>query len=170
MATWNDTDAPIAYLITFRTYGTWLHGDARGAIDKKHNNFGGPRADSNIILEQQNAMALKSEPFVMNASSRQAVEAAIREVCEFRAWKLYAAHVGVNHVHAVTSAHASSDKVLLDLKAYSTRRLRNEGFWTFDHSPWVDKGSKRKLWNEDHIYYACEYVINGQGGDLPIFD
>ncbi len=170
MGTWNDADAPIAYLITFRTYGTWLHGDVRGAIDKQHNNFGGPRADSNIILEQQNAGALKSEPFVMSTPARSAVDAAIREVCEFRDWKLYAAHVGMNHVHAVTSAHAPSDKVLLDLKAYSTRKLRSEGLWTFDHSPWVDKGSKRKLWNDDHIYHACEYVINGQGGDLPIFD
>ena len=23
---WNDTDMPLAYLITFRCYGTWLHG------------------------------------------------------------------------------------------------------------------------------------------------
>src|SRR6185369_556860 len=29
---WNDTDIPLAYLITFRSYGTWLHGDDRGSI------------------------------------------------------------------------------------------------------------------------------------------
>ena len=28
---WNDTDTPLAYLITFRSYGTWLHGDERGS-------------------------------------------------------------------------------------------------------------------------------------------
>jgi hypothetical protein len=31
---WNDTDIPLAYLITFRCYGTWLHGDKRGSIDR----------------------------------------------------------------------------------------------------------------------------------------
>src|SRR5438093_13756827 len=30
---WNDTDLPLGYLITFRCYGTWLHGDERGSID-----------------------------------------------------------------------------------------------------------------------------------------
>ena len=33
---------PLAYLITFRTYGTWLHGDARGSVDREHNVFGTP--------------------------------------------------------------------------------------------------------------------------------
>lgn len=25
--TWDDNTFPLAYLVTFRTYGTWLHGD-----------------------------------------------------------------------------------------------------------------------------------------------
>ncbi|MDQ3490280.1 MAG: hypothetical protein M3449_04330 [Acidobacteriota bacterium] len=39
MTTWNDTDIPLAFLTTFRTYGTWLHGDKRGSIDRFHNVF-----------------------------------------------------------------------------------------------------------------------------------
>jgi hypothetical protein len=31
---WNDTDLPLGYLITFRCYGSWLHGDKRGSIDR----------------------------------------------------------------------------------------------------------------------------------------
>ena len=170
MGKWNDTDTPIAYLITFRTYGTWLPGDERGTINKEHNKYGGPRARPNIILEQQSASLLKSKSFMMNAGARQAVDAAIREVCIHRKLKLYALNVRTNHVHAVTSAQISSDKILLDLKAYSTRRLRRNWLWKYDHSPWVDKGSKRNLWNEDHIYHAADYVVNGQGGDLPMFD
>jgi hypothetical protein len=33
-------DRPIAYFITFTTYGTWLHGDERGSVDKGHNRVG----------------------------------------------------------------------------------------------------------------------------------
>ena len=27
MNTWDDNEYPLTYLITFRTYGTWLHGE-----------------------------------------------------------------------------------------------------------------------------------------------
>jgi hypothetical protein len=28
---------PLAYLITLRTFGTWLHGDERGSVSRKRN-------------------------------------------------------------------------------------------------------------------------------------
>jgi hypothetical protein len=34
---WNNTNLPLAYLITFRCYGTWLHGDERGSVDRFRN-------------------------------------------------------------------------------------------------------------------------------------
>jgi len=33
-----DRTWPLAYLITFRCYGTWLHGEERGSIDRKNYN------------------------------------------------------------------------------------------------------------------------------------
>ncbi len=170
MGKWNDTDEPIAYLITFRTYGTWLAGDERGSIDKYHNKYGGARA---VESPERNAIhntRLKSPPFLLNAASRKLVEEAIREVCLFRNWILTALNVRTNHVHVVVSGDAPSGKMLNDFKAYSTRKLRDGSQWKFDHSPWVDKGSKRNLWTEAHIGTASEYVINGQGGPLPDFD
>ena len=32
---------PMGYLITFNTYGTWLHGDARGSVDRHGKNIPG---------------------------------------------------------------------------------------------------------------------------------
>ena len=26
-----------SYFLTFTTYGTWLHGDTRGSVDREHN-------------------------------------------------------------------------------------------------------------------------------------
>ena len=45
---WNDTDIALAYLITFRSYGTWLHGDDRGSIDRFHNRYKSPYIPPNI--------------------------------------------------------------------------------------------------------------------------
>jgi hypothetical protein len=28
---------PLAYFITFTTYGTWLHGNGAGSVDPAHN-------------------------------------------------------------------------------------------------------------------------------------
>jgi REP element-mobilizing transposase RayT len=170
MGKWNDTDAPVAYLITFRTYGTWLAGDERGSIDKYSNKFGGPRAVTSRAREGVQAKRLKSPAFFLNAGRRKLVEDAIREVCEFRNWPLIALNVRTNHAHVVVSAVAASEKMLNDLKAYSTRKLRDGKEWMFDHSPWVDKGSRRYLWTERHVELARNYVVSGQGGELPEFD
>ena len=35
-------DRPLAYFSTFTTYGTWLHGDERGSVDREHNQVGTP--------------------------------------------------------------------------------------------------------------------------------
>ncbi|MGQ0542423.1 MAG: transposase [Blastocatellia bacterium] len=170
MEKWNDTDEPIAYLITFRTYGTWLHGDSRGSIDKYHNKFGEPRSVVSQEREVVHQSRLKSPPFLLNAQGRKIVEDAIREVAHFRQWPLIALNVRTNHAHVVIGASAPSGKMLGDLKAYSTRQLRERNIWEFEHSLWVDKGSRRYLWTEEHVSSAVEYVVNGQGGPLPDLD
>jgi hypothetical protein len=34
--------SPLAYFITFSTYGAWLHGRGVGSVDKLHNEVGTP--------------------------------------------------------------------------------------------------------------------------------
>ena len=36
------TDGILAYFSTFRTYGTWLHGDDRGSTDRSHSDWDTP--------------------------------------------------------------------------------------------------------------------------------
>jgi REP element-mobilizing transposase RayT len=167
---WNDTNEPIAYLITFRTYGTWLHGDERGSIDKFHNRYEAPRTVASREREDIHRERLKSPPFLLDAKSRSLVEKSIHEVCEFRKWSLLGLAVRTNHVHCVNAATIGSGTMLNDFKAYSTRRPRENGCWKHNHSPWVDKGSRRMLWTEEHVAKAVEYVLNGQGESLPEFD
>jgi len=168
---WNDTDSPLAYFITFRCYGTWLHGDERSSVDRFHNKYGAPRIPPNETWRSYNEGHLKCEPVILNAEQRRSVEEAIREVCKVRRWSLHAVSARTNHVHAVVAIGAAKpDRALNDFKAYSTRRMRKNGCWQLDVSPWVDKGSKRYLWNERSVALAADYVVNGQGDELPEFD
>jgi len=168
---WNDTDLPLGYLITFRCYGTWLHGDERGSIDRFHNQYKKPYLPRSDRRRDLSTGKLKSDPDTLDAGQRQSVDGAIREVCAYRNWFLHALHVRTNHVHVVVSIGAEKpERAVNAFKAYATRRMKHDGNWQAQHSPWADKGSKRYLWNERSLTLAIDYVINGQGGDLPDLD
>ncbi len=75
-----------------------------------------------------------------------------------------------NHVHTVVSASQKKPELVLNAFKANATRLRQDGLWPHSFSPWADKGSKRRLWNEQSVARAIDYVVNGQGDDLPDFD
>ena len=168
---WNDTDIPLAYLITFRCYGTWLHGDERGSVNRFRNEYNSSRLPNEKNWAKTNTARLKGEIVTLDALKRSCVEKAIRECCDFRQWHLRAINVRTNHVHLVVSIGMKKPEIALNaFKANATRQMREDDCWKSERTPWAAKGSKRSLWNERSIELAIDYVINGQGDDLPDFD
>jgi REP element-mobilizing transposase RayT len=158
---------PLAYLITFRTYGTWLHGDARGSMDREHNAYGTPRLSPNENRRHAEALQLRSALIILNMPQRKAVESAVREVCRWRGYRLLALNARTNHVHSVISAGCKPEPILDALKAYATRKLRRMGLIGATITPWVRHGSTRYLWKERHVEKAMDYVLYGQGTIRP---
>ena len=168
---WNDTDTPLAYFISFRTYATWLHGDKRVSIDRFHNRYRSPYMPPNAKWQKYNEQRLKAKPLILRATQRKSIKVAIRETCDIRNWLLQAINARTNHIHTVVSASNKTPGLVLNaFKANATRQLRQDGLWPYSFSPWADKGSKRRLWNEQSVARAIDYVLNGQGDDLPDFD
>jgi REP element-mobilizing transposase RayT len=167
---WNDTDTPLAYLISFRTYGTWLHGDERGSTNRFRNNYGDPHVSANKGWHRYNRKRLKTDPFFLGPRERGSVDQAIRETCRIRKWHLQALNVRTNHVHTVVTANNKPGRVLNAFKANATRQLRQDQLWCHLFSPWADKGSEIRLWNERSVATAIAYVVDGQGEDLSNFD
>jgi REP element-mobilizing transposase RayT len=165
-----DRSTPLAYLITIRTYGTWLHGDERGSMDRrKYNRFGDPKiepSELNIARDRQ----MMEAPFLLDANARRNVEAAIREVCKVREYVVYAVNIRTNHGHLVVIASDKPEPMMNAFKSYATRRLRSENLIGENAKVWARHGSTRYLWTEQHIDSAVEYVVNGQGDELPTFD
>ena len=158
---------PLAYLITFRSYGTWLHGDERGSVDRFHNRFGTPRIPYNRNWKKYNRLTLRLSPVRLRSRQRKLVKEAIRETCKLRGWGFWATNVRTNHVHTVVSAPCKPERVLAAFKANATRKLREAGCWRSSRSPWVEKGSKRYLWTEPDVINAVAYVEYDQGEPLP---
>jgi REP element-mobilizing transposase RayT len=150
----------MTYLITFRCYGTWLHGDARGSVDYFQNQFNEPLVDPDVRLEQRRRGMQKSHQVTLNAAQRRCVENAIRDVAQYRGWRILALGILSNHVHVVvaTDENTKPEKVLIDSKAWSTRRLREQELVTPKSQLKAEHGSTRYLWNEASVMAAINYV------------
>lgn len=162
---------PLGYFISFRCHGTWLHGDKRGSVNRRSfNAFGTPKMPPNANLEKSDRSQLKNTHVLLDAKRRSVVEVAIREVCAFRGIGLVTVNVRTNHVHLVVLTNRRPEPVMNSFKAYATRSLREKGLIGPQEKVWSRHGSTRYLWTEEHIASAVEYVVNGQGGELPRFD
>ena len=128
---------PLAYFITFTTYGTWLPGDERGSVSRRRNDPGTPVLQPSIMRRTMAVSKMKHEPMTLRAAERGLVEDTIREVCEHRGWFVQAVNVRTNHVHLLVSAHVSGEKIMNDVKAWSTRRLRECALIAPDREVWT---------------------------------
>jgi REP element-mobilizing transposase RayT len=167
----DDNEFPLAYLITIRCYGTWLHGDERLTVDRHGLNiYGTPRRAANSKLEGLMRQSMKVEAVLLNESRRLVVKEAISEVCDYRGYVLKAINVRTNHAHAVVSAQSKPEPIVDAFKSYSTRKLREAGLVGNDVRPWARGRSRRYLWKPHHVSRAIDYVLYGQGDILPDFD
>ena len=166
MRDFDDNDFPLAYLITFRCYGTWLHGDSRHSMDRVHNVYGSLKIPPNQHLQKSDQEQLAHPPIELNAPHRKVVEKAIREVCAVRRYGLRAINVRTNHVHVVVTAMSQPEPVLLAFKSYATRGLRSAGLVGDGVRPWARHGSTVYLWKERDVAEAISYVVLGQGDEL----
>lgn len=94
---------PLAYFITFTTYGTHLTGSEKGSVDRDHNIFGTPFIESDEERANRAREAMSQPAYQMGADERKIVCDAIVELAEERGWDLLAVHVRTTHVHVVSA-------------------------------------------------------------------
>jgi REP element-mobilizing transposase RayT len=159
---------PLAYLITCRTYGTWFHGDSRGSVDPDENTFGSPLLPAQPALVAFEKSRLREAAYVMATEERECVLRTLVKTCNYRSWSLLVAHVRATHFHVVVQASADPNEILRTLKSRATIDLKKHGGSKRERF-WVRGGSKRYLWEPSAVYEAVEYVIDGQGKPMSVF-
>jgi REP element-mobilizing transposase RayT len=162
----NDDHTPLGYLITLRAYGTWLHGDARGSVDRHHHIYGTPKLAPGPRRKQIESRLLKQPPVRFDRRRREAIELAVRESCQIRKWDLWALNVRTNHLHCVVTSNCKPKTVVIALKANATGSMKDAGCWRSELSPWARGGSEKYLWTEEELANAIVYVIEEQGEPL----
>src|SRR5438046_10476405 len=104
-------DWPLAFHITFGTYGTRLHGDARGTVDRRHNTYGEPIIGADADWQHEEQASLKFPIVLLDDTQRQFAEAAAPQICERGGWKLHNCAARPDHVHAMIATSSDGQVV-----------------------------------------------------------
>jgi REP element-mobilizing transposase RayT len=165
MATYNrnvepSKPPPLAYFLTWTTYGTWLPGDDRGWVERGRG-LKPPNAD----LRQRTFRSLRETACTLAPQQRETVNQTIRDHCEVRGWRLWAVNCRSNHVHVVASGDRAPEEMMRQFKAWATRRLREREV-TQGAAPrqnwWTERGSRRWINDDSSLEAAIHYVLNAQ--------
>ncbi len=148
--------APLAYHITWHTYGTWLPGHEDGWVQR---DTPGVQAADEGILDQSNQI-LAYEPVSLDVAQREIVRRTIVDHCAIRDWALHASNPRTTHVHVVVTADRKPEDVLNQLKSWCSRRLNThvgeKRQW------WAAHGSTKWINDEEYFQNAVHYVLNLQ--------
>lgn len=159
---------PLAYFLTWTCYGTWLHGDPRGAVDDEHNVYETPRLPPSIERFRFVTRAMKHPAMALTPAMRMLVAETIDAHCRIRAWPLLALNVRKTHAHAVVAAReADPGSVEGQFKAWATRRLREAKLSPPDRPVWTARGSTIYLWDGISVARCVRYTLHEQGENLP---
>ncbi len=164
------TADPLAYFITFTTYGTWLHGRGQGSVDRDTNIPGEPFLPADPHREAEQRATMKQPEYRLDAARRDVVLKTIREVSRHRKWRLWAVHVRSNHVHIIVTGPKKPERIMGDFKAWCSRRLREAFGEPADRERWTEHGSTPYLWTEETLHAKIDYVVNGQGVPMARYD
>jgi REP element-mobilizing transposase RayT len=151
---------PLAFFLTWTTYGTWLPGDERGWV-WKGKAFQLPQPG-----KERAAMDRMTEaPCTLDEQQRRVVMETITEHCRLRDWQLFALNCRAKHVHVVVAADREPEEVRDQFKAWSTRKLKE-----FEQSRnrvgrkkwWTERGSERYVGDEESLEAVIRYVLDYQ--------
>ncbi len=159
----------MCYFITFTCYGTRLHGDESGSVDRHNSLVGSRRLEPDTFRVLAESREMLQDPYVLDEAARQSVLAAIRKHCAHRGWNLQVAHLRSNHVHVIVEAGIRPERIMNEFKAYASRalnQLTSEGPY---RKRWSRHGSTRWLWKEEDVSHALRYVVEEQGKPMALF-
>jgi REP element-mobilizing transposase RayT len=155
----------IAYHIVWTTYGTWLHGDSRGWIEKNKQGIRPPNREREVASRRR----MVEEVVELTSDERAIIDQTIRRHCEIRDWQRHALNVRSNHVHVVVTADCDADEVMNQLKAWCSRKL-SDSIGLMDQVAkkagrrrwFTEAGNKESIKDDAYFCNAVKYVLERQ--------
>ena len=149
---------PIAYHITFGTYGTRLHGDERGTVDRSMNQPGDPVIGADPAWWELERGRLKFDPVVFTPEKMRYAEAVMPSVCARGGWDFRTGAGGPDHVHVVLGADADGEAVRKWFKRWLGAALSEKWERPPGATWWAEGGSVKWVWTESYYRAVFDYV------------
>ncbi|MFM8735324.1 MAG: transposase [Pirellulales bacterium] len=150
---------PVAFFITWTTFGSWLPGDVRGWADSR-----GVMHLPAERLRASVARRLAQSAVTLTVADRGAVRQSIETLCRIRGWHLHAVNCRLQHVHVViTASGRMPEAVMQQLKMWASRGLEavvdeSRGSRRSQHRWWTRGGSLRRVFGERDLEAVVTYV------------
>ena len=148
---------PLAYFLTWGTYGTRLPGGERGWVER-----GRGWQPPDAAREAAAAASMTEDACVLDREQREVVERQVAETCRFRGWILHCVNCRSNHVHVVVTANIEPTVVRDQLKAWCTRRLKEldaaRACASVREKWWAERGSQRFINDSESLEAVILYV------------
>jgi REP element-mobilizing transposase RayT len=175
-----------AWLLSNTTYATWLPGDPRGSVTSvrdfrpgevqtpfriEHDIPGEPWEDHLPGLCHSAQEKLKGSPIFLDLEKAVALLEQFQETASYRHWTLRAVAIMASHFHIVVGVSDDPEprKILADFKAYGSRVLNRRFGKPPSETWWTEKGSKRKLPDQQALSAAINYVLYKQPNPLVVW-
>ena len=151
-------DQPLAYHITFGMYGSRLHGDARGTVDRSMNKPGDPIIGRDTDWEQIERSLLRFPPVVPTSHQRQFAESIIPSICNRGGWQFHTCAAQDDHVHALLTTTADAKTVRRLLKRWLGQALSERWPLLPDATWWAEGGSVKWIWDQQYFENVFSYI------------
>jgi REP element-mobilizing transposase RayT len=149
---------PLAYHITWGTYGTRLHGDTRGTVHHSENQYGDPIIGKDGEWQKEEALLLRFPMRILTIEQRLFIERTVPGICNRGKWDLITVAAGPDHVHAVLRAAVDGKDIRKWLKRWLSEAMSER--WPIQPGEvwWAECGSVKWVWNRDYYNRVVNYV------------
>jgi REP element-mobilizing transposase RayT len=149
---------PLAYHITFGTYGTRLHGGDRVTVDRSMNSYGDPLIGIDSEWERIERNLLRFPPRELTIEQRLFIEDVVPSICKRGGWKFVEAAAAPDHVHNVLEAEVDGKDVRKWLKRWLSEALSEHWPLLLEQVWWAECGSVKWVWIADYYRRVVGYV------------
>jgi REP element-mobilizing transposase RayT len=152
------SNRPLAYHITWGTYGTRLHGDGRGTVWRAQNEFEAPIVGRHDHWERLERTLLRFPPVVLTLEQRRSIEDFFLPLCERGGWHPIAIAAAPDHVHCMVRATQLGREVRRWMKTFVSQCLGKRWPLAKGQSYWAECGSVKWVWTRPYFDRVFKYV------------
>ncbi len=154
------TSWPLAYHITIGTYGTRLHGDERGTVDRRQNQPGDPIIGRVEQWQRAERASLRFPPRLFTPEQMRLVESLVPSICDRGGWTLHARACAPDHLHTLLTGSADGSLIRKLFKRWLTQALAEHVPLEPDETFWAECGSVKWVWTDDYFVRGKKYVFD----------